>query len=157
MEVSCSRLRLRGTTYQLRISTTVGEQLHISLDDCDREQRWSGTFGALYLEEVTHKAGHFQSFAAFVQLLHSSLTDACDAAGNVSMLDVLTYADLQALKNRRNPTVPPPNYNNKRYLILTHIGRERVHYPLPLAASPKERSRNQPVAAPYERFVRPAK
>jgi coiled-coil domain-containing protein 61 len=55
-------------------------------------------------------------------------------------VDLLTYADLEALKARRSSgadeaplscSIPP---NNKRYLILTYAAEfDRVHYPLPLA------------------------
>ena len=47
------------------------------------------------------------------------------------MIDILTYADLQALKSGRQPastctrTAVPPSGNNKRYVILTQTGNER--------------------------------
>jgi hypothetical protein len=51
--------------------------------------------------------------------------------------DLLTYADLAALKRGRCPEQPPEELlrvdNNKRYLILTYASEfDRVHYPLPL-------------------------
>lgn len=52
-------------------------------------------------------------------------------------VDLLTYSDLETLKNKKaagraplQRTIPP---NNKRYLILTYAAEfDRVHYPLPL-------------------------
>ena len=47
------------------------------------------------------------------------------------MIDILTYADLQALKSGRQPASTcaragvPPSGNNKRYVILTQTGNER--------------------------------
>ena len=49
------------------------------------------------------------------------------------VLDILTYADLQALKSGRRPAPnssrstsdAAPGGNNKRYIILTHTGQER--------------------------------
>ena len=52
-------------------------------------------------------------------------------------VDLLTYADLEALKSKRagaRPRAAPSSKtNNKRYLILTYAAEfDRVHYPLPL-------------------------
>ena len=53
-------------------------------------------------------------------------------------IDLLTYADLEALKNKRQGGAAPARttsakQNNKRYLILTYAAEyDRVHYPLPL-------------------------
>jgi coiled-coil domain-containing protein 61 len=52
-------------------------------------------------------------------------------------VDLLTYADLEALKSKRSGTSKScsssAHTNNKRYLILTYAAEfDRVHYPLPL-------------------------
>ena len=51
-------------------------------------------------------------------------------------VDLLTYADLEALKNKRSgasKSSSSAHTNNKRYLILTYAAEfDRVHYPLPL-------------------------
>ena len=52
-------------------------------------------------------------------------------------VDLLTYADLEALKSKRAGAPPraalSSKTNNKRYLILTYAAEfDRVHYPLPL-------------------------
>jgi hypothetical protein len=51
--------------------------------------------------------------------------------GGSCVIDILTYADLQALKSGRQPASTcaragvPPSGNNKRYVILTQTGNER--------------------------------
>ena len=99
------------------------------------------------IEEITHKTGHFRQFSAFVQMLRASLGSP-DGGGMDCVLDILTYADLQALKSGRRPA---PNSarptadaassgNNKRYIILTHTGQERcVQRPKAEAARPLRR------------------
>ena len=83
------------------------------------------------VEEITRKTGHHQPFGEFVKMLGSAIRQEHSNA----VLDILTYSDLLALKSRKKPDaeVAPTNGNNKRYVILTHSGRQRVHYPLPLA------------------------
>ena len=88
------------------------------------------------VEEITKKTGHFQAFHEFVRML-------CDAIQQErGLLDILNYSDLLALKARHKaaPDAAAANAskNNRRYMILTHFARERVHYPLPLA--PESRS-----------------
>ena len=66
------------------------------------------------------------------------LVTALKGHSDAVFIDLLTYSDLEILKNRRGGcggpplqhTIPP---NNKRYLILTYAAEfDRVHYPLPL-------------------------
>lgn len=56
-------------------------------------------------------------------------------------LDLLTYADLESLRQRKTGSVPKSNVphgktvslNSKRYLIVTYtVEFDRIHYPLPL-------------------------
>ena len=56
-------------------------------------------------------------------------------------MDLLTYADLESLRQRKTGNVPkssnPPgktvSLNSKRYLIVTYtVEFDRIHYPLPL-------------------------
>ena len=71
-------------------------------------------------------------------------------------LDILTYADLLALKSRRKggaDAAAGAKTNNKRYMILTQTGRERVHYPLPLSPDAVlPAARDVPHAAAPEAF-----
>ena len=136
---SVNQLRLRGHTYELSLTATA-DQLRLQLNDGrDADsQAWAATFPATYIEEITHKTGHFRRFPAFVQMLRTALVGG-EGSGD-SILDILTYADLQALKSGRKPPSASSSSgvtggNNKRYVILTHTGHERVHYPLPLTPS----------------------
>lgn len=80
------------------------------------------------IEEITHKTGHFRRFPAFIQMLRDALVG---QEGGSCVIDILTYADLQALKSGRQPASTcaraglPPSGNNKRYVILTQTGNER--------------------------------
>ena len=71
------------------------------------------------IEEITRKTGNFKKFVTFLKMLKSSLNQDSDSV----FIDLLTYSDLEMLKNRksRNPgTQNPGKANNKRYLILTY-------------------------------------
>ena len=78
------------------------------------------------IEEITHKTGHFLAFDAFIRTLRAAMT----ATGSDDcVIDILTYADLHALKSGRRPggqssssNEGPPVKNNKRYIILTQTG-----------------------------------
>ena len=81
------------------------------------------------VEEITHKTGSFKKFDVFVKMLHAALQ--ADEEG--VHLDVLTYADLHALKNHKSGSLhsddahePQPfcaPANDKRYLILTYASK----------------------------------
>lgn len=92
------------------------------------------------VEEITQRAGSFKKFAVFLQMLRSALEE----GGSVS-LDILTYADLQALKRRKagqpegGAQTSAGSANNKRYIIVTYESQfDRVHYPLPLSPVPAQ-------------------
>jgi len=71
------------------------------------------------IEEITRKTGNFKKFSVFMKMLSSSLTQESDSV----FVDLLTYNDLEMLKNRksRKPSqAAPVKANNKRYLILTY-------------------------------------
>lgn len=84
------------------------------------------------IEDITAKTGNYKKFPVFVKMLLSALKQASDSV----FVDLLTYQDLEVLKQKKTgnqaagkPIVP----NNKRYLILTYAAEfDRVHYPLPL-------------------------
>merc|ERR1712070_1342405 len=60
--------------------------------------RWRGNFAARYIEEITHKTGNFKKFPVFLKMLSSSLTQESDSV----FIDLLTYDDLEMLKNRKS-------------------------------------------------------
>ena len=66
-------------------------------------------------------------------MVESALTKTSDSV----TLDLLTYGDLQSLRNQKASTQPAAascdSLNSKRYLILTYsVEFDRIHYPLPL-------------------------
>ena len=85
------------------------------------------------IEDISAKTGNYKKFAVFVRMLASATRQESDSV----FVDLLTYSDLETLKNKKaagraplQRTIPP---NNKRYLILTYAAEfDRVHYPLPL-------------------------
>lgn len=94
------------------------------------------------IEEISHKAGNFKKFGVFVKMLATAFTEEKDS---VLFVDLLTFADLELLKARKNGGQLPTSRSaasieaanraptNKRYIILTYNGEfDRVHYPLPL-------------------------
>lgn len=71
---------------------------------------------------MTLKTGNFKKFSLFIKMLSTALNKQSDTV----FIDLLTYADLEALKQRKlqgntqlNATTN--NNNNKRYLILTYV------------------------------------
>ena len=79
------------------------------------------------IEEITHKTGNSKKFAVFLKMLQAALQQ----QGESVFLDILTYADLQALKSRKAgsanglpaSTGAMSSRNQKRYLILTHASQ----------------------------------
>ena len=94
------------------------------------------------VEEITQRAGSFKKFAVFLPMLRSALEE----GGSSVSLDILTYADLQALKRRKagqteSGAASAGSVNNKRYIILTYESQfDRVHYPLPLAPATRRQA-----------------
>ena len=94
------------------------------------------------VEEITQRAGSFKKFAVFLQMLRSALEE----GGSSVSLDILTYADLQALKRRKagqteSGAASAGSVNNKRYIIVTYESQfDRVHYPLPLAPATRRQA-----------------
>ncbi|KAM9225038.1 centrosomal protein CCDC61 isoform 2-T2 [Dugong dugon] len=87
------------------------------------------------IEDLTHKTGNFKQFNIFCNMLASALTQSSESV----TLDLLTYTDLESLRNRKMGGRPGPlaprsaQLNSKRYLILIYsVEFDRIHYPLPL-------------------------
>lgn len=77
------------------------------------------------IEEMSLKTGNFKKFSLFLKMLASALENTSD---NV-FLDLLTFADLEALKARKaggaaaaaRPSNSAAAAQNKRYVILTYV------------------------------------
>eukprot|EP00798_Chlamydomonas_sp_ICE-L_P030126 gene30126-35106_t len=121
-----------STSYLLTVSAINGDTLSIEAEQKDDASRWRGDFTARYIEDISTKTGNFKKFTVFVKMLLSALKQASDSV----FVDLLTYQDLEVLKNRKNGgsgAQPSARSTNKRYLILTYAAEfDRVHYPLPL-------------------------
>lgn len=94
------------------------------------------------IEEITLKAGNYKKFTVFTRMLRSALNKESDSL----FVDLLAYADLEALKAKKlgnvssqsgasvSTSMHPSRTQLKRYVILTYTGEyDRVHFPLPLS------------------------
>jgi coiled-coil domain-containing protein 61 len=116
--------------------------LFVDLEELSTSSSWHGEFSSSYVENITRKTGSFKRFDVLVKMLVGAL----QARTETVFLDLLTYADLEALRVRKagGPSSAIPNAstpartvtvatNTKRYLILTYVAEfDRIHYPLPL-------------------------
>ena len=134
------RSTFHGARYILTVMSSPAAGLTVEAERDDTSERWIGTFGAAFVEEITAKTGNFKKYEVFVKMLVGAL----DGSSTTVAVDLLTYADLEALRARKSgaPAPPPPpgaagateGPRSKRYVILTyHAEFDRVHYPLPLS------------------------
>nr|XP_033811930.1 coiled-coil domain-containing protein 61 isoform X2 [Geotrypetes seraphini] len=125
----------RGVEHGVRISTDE-TLLEVEVEDIHTSDQWRGEFDTAFIEDLTHKTGNFKQFSIFCSMLESALMQSSESV----TLDLLTYADLEQLRNRKMgsgiwhvPTTKSAALNSKRYLILIYsVEFDRIHYPLPL-------------------------
>lgn len=125
----------RGVEFAVKMEVDNG-LLIVEISDSTTADQWRGEFDPAYIEDLTRKTGNFKQFQIFCSMLESAVRKASDSV----TLDLLTYADLELLRNRKAGVVsrPRPNQQNsaltaKRYLILIYtVEFDRIHYPLPL-------------------------
>ncbi|XP_070569461.1 centrosomal protein CCDC61-like [Ptychodera flava] len=126
----------RGMEYIVSMNVSDASTLTVEVEDRLTADQWRGTFDSSYIEDLTHKTGNFKQFNIFVSMLESAVIKSSESVS----LDLLTYADLELLRNRKagvgTRTIPGAKtaaLNTKRYLILTYtVEFDRIHYPLPL-------------------------
>ena len=99
----------------------------------------------LEIEDLTQKTGNFKQFGVFVSMLKAAVARSSESV----TLDLLTYADLEALRGQKfghasyrgvSPAAKTSlgqqqqkQLQSKRYLILTYsVEFDRIHYPLAL-------------------------
>ena len=72
------------------------------------------------MEDITSKTGNFKKYSVFVKMLVSAVLEESDSV----FIDLLTYEDLEALKQRKTNKTTSASVgskgHNKRYLILTY-------------------------------------
>ncbi|KAM8790284.1 centrosomal protein CCDC61 [Rhynchonycteris naso] len=124
----------RGMEHAVRVVVS-GQVLELEVEDRMTADQWRGEFDASFIEDLTHKTGNFKQFNIFCNMLESALTQSSESV----TLDLLTYTDLESLRNRKMGGRPGPlasrsaQLNSKRYLILIYsVEFDRIHYPLPL-------------------------
>lgn len=128
----------RGIEYIITMIIQGGNSLTVEVEDRLTADQWRAQFDSAYVEDLTHKTGNFKQFHIFTSMLESAITQSSDSVS----LDLLTFADLESLRQRKVGTAAaktsiPANrtvsLNSKRYLILTYtVEFDRIHYPLPL-------------------------
>ncbi|XP_015196377.1 centrosomal protein CCDC61 isoform X2 [Lepisosteus oculatus] len=130
-----AEMDFRGT--EVSVSVEVGEDLLVvEVSDLLTADQWRGEFHPAYIEDLTRKTGNFKQFAIFCSMLESAVRKTSESVS----LDLLTYGDLELLRNRKagllgRPRAPAqsPALHSKRYLILIYsVEFDRIHYPLPL-------------------------
>lgn len=116
------------------------ETFVLEVEDRLTSDQWRGQFDARYIEDLTHKTGNFKQFTVFVNMLESALAK----GSNSVSVDLLTYGDLESLRNQQHHRtgygtqhIPGAKtrsqLHSKRYLIMTYtVEFDRIHYPLPL-------------------------
>ncbi|XP_023125995.2 centrosomal protein CCDC61 isoform X4 [Amphiprion ocellaris] len=125
----------RGVEFSVKIEVDNG-LLIVEIADSMTADQWRGEFDPAYIEDLTRKTGNFKQFPIFCSMLESAVRKTSDSV----TLDLLTYADLELLRNRKAGVVSRPRANQqssaltaKRYLILIYtVEFDRIHYPLPL-------------------------
>uniref|UniRef100_A0A8C3AFK3 Centrosomal protein CCDC61 n=1 Tax=Cyclopterus lumpus TaxID=8103 RepID=A0A8C3AFK3_CYCLU len=125
----------RGVEFSVKMEVDKG-LLIVEISDSMTADQWRGDFDPAYIEDLTRKTGNFKQFPIFCSMLESAVRKMSDSV----TLDLLTYADLELLRNRKAGVVSRPHGHQqssvltaKRYLILIYtVEFDRIHYPLPL-------------------------
>ncbi|XP_056141380.1 centrosomal protein CCDC61 [Lampris incognitus] len=125
----------RGVEFTVKIELEKG-LLIVEISDSMTADQWMGEFDPAYIEDLTRKTGNFKQFPIFCNMLESAVKKTSDSV----TLDLLTYADLELLRNRKAGVIGRPRgqqqspvLSAKRYLILIYtVEFDRIHYPLPL-------------------------
>uniref|UniRef100_A0A1A8N0W9 Centrosomal protein CCDC61 n=1 Tax=Nothobranchius pienaari TaxID=704102 RepID=A0A1A8N0W9_9TELE len=125
----------RGVEFSVKIELDKN-LLIVEVSDSMTADQWRGEFDPAYIEDLTRKTGNFKQFPIFCSMLESAVRKTSDSV----TLDLLTYADLELLRNRKAGVVSRPRghqqssaLTSKRYLILIYtVEFDRIHYPLPL-------------------------
>ncbi|KAG7282663.1 hypothetical protein CRUP_017589 [Coryphaenoides rupestris] len=128
-------LVFRGVEFSVKVETE-GGLLMVEISDVKTADQWKGEFDPAYIEDLTRKTGNFKQFPIFCSMLESAVGKVSDSV----TLDLLTYADLELLRNRKAGVIGRPRGGQqspalgaKRYLILIYtVEFDRIHYPLPL-------------------------
>ncbi|CAB1352708.1 unnamed protein product [Coregonus sp. 'balchen'] len=115
-------ITFRGVEFAVKIELEEG-LLIVEISDAMTADQWRGEFDPAYIEDLTRKTGNFKQFPIFCSMLESAVSKTSESV----TLDLLTYADLELLRNRKAGVVgrpraqqQSPNLSAKRYLILIY-------------------------------------
>ncbi|XP_019855245.1 PREDICTED: coiled-coil domain-containing protein 61-like isoform X1 [Amphimedon queenslandica] len=129
----------RERPYEVNLEVR-NDKMIVQVQDDTTTDQWRNSFDARHIEELTRKTGNFKQFRVFVNMLESAIKKASDCVS----LELLTYSDLENLRQRKsNPKSRSLSGGglselscdtpSKRYLILTYSAEfDRIHYPLAL-------------------------
>ena len=124
----------RGSSYVCTYRAS-SASLEVQVTDKSTHKQWVGHFTAQALEQLTQKAGYYQPFSKFVQLLEACLSSQYD---NV-LADFVSSEEIgkQASRKLNNSS------SARRFLILTYISEfTKAQYPLQLL-EPSHEKENQ--------------
>lgn len=76
----------------------MNQRLYVEVEEKLTGSLWKGDFQAKYIEDITTKTGVPKKFNVFVKMLIQALKSGNDQV----CIDLLTYADLEALKSKRS-------------------------------------------------------
>lgn len=130
--------KFRGSDFYVTMDGK-GNTLTVEVEDRLTADQWRATFDSTYIEDLTHKTGNYKQFNVFTSMLESAITQ----SSNTVSLDLLTYSDLELLRQKKSgasevkSSIPgarsSASLTSKRYLIVTYaVEFDRIHYPLPL-------------------------
>ncbi|XP_017573570.1 coiled-coil domain-containing protein 61 isoform X3 [Pygocentrus nattereri] len=128
-------MKFRGVEFAVKVELQ-DRLLIVEISDVMTADQWRAEFDPAYIEDLTRKTGNFKQFPIFCSMLESAVS----RSGESVTLDLLTYSDLELLRNRKAGVVGRPRAQQqspalsaKRYLILIYtVEFDRIHYPLPL-------------------------
>ncbi|XP_076836795.1 centrosomal protein CCDC61 [Brachyhypopomus gauderio] len=128
-------MMFRGAEFAVKVDVQ-DRLLTVEINDIMTADQWKGEFDPAYIEDLTRKTGNFKQFPIFCSMLESAVSKSSESV----TLDLLTYSDLELLRNKKAGVAgrsrvqkQAPSLTSKRYLILIYtVEFDRIHYPLPL-------------------------
>ena len=83
---------------QVTTFDNANQRLFLEIEEKLTGELWRGDFPMKYIEEITAKTGNAKKFVIFVRMLMTALKGENPKS---VYIDLLTYPDLEALKNQR--------------------------------------------------------
>ncbi len=93
-----AEFNFHGVEYSLHAFVQNGDTLCIEAEQKSNGNRWIGSFSSANIEAITKKTENSKKFPVFVKMLSTALARYNDTV----FIDLLTNADLEVLKARKN-------------------------------------------------------